>query len=459
MRDAQIATPNFQLPTSKRARVLLSLFVLVSTWIAGPAAERFGYPVEEFSARREKLVTALRAQSAEGTVVLFSASSTTPGLRFRQDHDFYYLTGSEALNAVLVIDVASGDSHLFMPRLTPTQVQFDGGNWLNERDAASKYKFKSIQPIGELRQFLNGRRSGIATVWARLSDRDEIDLGRSEVTTGVKRRMVNPFAQYPTEDAARAAALREQLPSSTLHDVTPHLDRLRMIKSPREIEILRYNGQISAEAMARAIAATAPGRWEYELEAEATAWMIKHGFQMAAYPAIVGSGPMGNQWHYQDNGRRMNAGELVVMDYAGSLDYLTTDITRTWPVSRGFTIDQQKAYDAVLETQKAIIAAVKPGLARMMMRRIAEDTMRKHGFDPRHAYTGHYVGLSVHDVGDWSLPLAEGMVLAIEPIIDLPDRQLHVRIEDTVLVTANGAEVLTSAVPKEVSELLALMRR
>ncbi len=182
--------------------------------------------------------------------------------------------------------------------------------------------------------------------------------------------------------------------------------------------------------------------------------MVKHGIQAAAYPAIVGSGPMGNQWHYQDNGRQMKAGELVVMDYAGSLDYLTIDITRTWPVSGRFTDDQRKAYEAVLDTQKAIIGAIKPGVARSVVRRIAEDTMRKHGFDPRHAYTGHYVGLSVHDVGDWSLPFAEGMVLAIEPIIDLPDQQLHVRVEDTVLVTATGAEVLSSAAPKEVNELL-----
>jgi Xaa-Pro aminopeptidase len=211
--------------------------------------------------------------------------------------------------------------------------------------------------------------------------------------------------------------------------------------------------------MKRAIQATAAGKYEYELEAEATYWHVKHGMQSAAYPAIVGSGPKGNQWHYEDSGRQMKAGELVVMDYAGSLDYLTIDITRTWPVSGQFTADQRNAYDAVLETQKAIIAAIKPGVARSVVRRIAEDTMRKHGFDPRNAYTGHYVGLSVHDVGDWNAPFEAGMVMAIEPIIDLPDQQLHVRIEDTILVTPTGAEILTPGLPKEVDELLALIKR
>jgi Xaa-Pro aminopeptidase len=168
---------------------------------------------------------------------------------------------------------------------------------------------------------------------------------------------------------------------------------------------------------------------------------------------------MGNQWHYQDNGRQMKAGELVVMDYGGSLDYLTVDITRTWPVSGRFTDQQRRAYEATLNTQKAIIAAIRPGVARATIRRLAQETMKKHGFDPRYANSGHYVGLSVHDVGDSNLAFAEGMVLAIEPIIDLPDQQLHVRIEDTVLVTATGAEVLSTAVPKEVNDLLALMKR
>ena len=461
MRDAERKlTPNSQPPTPKAALLVVCCLFLLSagSWLA---AERFGYPPEEFVARRERLVNALRAESPEGTVILFGASGSTPGVRFRQDHDFYYLTGSEALNAVLVIDVRSGAAHAFMPKLSRSEVQFTGGNWLDEEGASNKYGFASIQPITALREFLTTRNEGSASqaVWARLSDRDVIDQGRGEVTTEVRRRRAHPFAQQPTEDAARAAALQAQFPTYALKDVTPHLDRLRLIKTPREIEILRYNGRISAEAMTRAIAASAPGKFEYELEAEATGWMVKHGIQTAAYPAIVGSGPMGNQWHYQDNGRQMKAGELVVMDYAGSLDYLTIDITRTWPVSGSFDFNQRKAYDAVLDTQRAILAAIKPGVVRRAVRQIAEDTMRKHGFDPRNAYSGHYVGLSVHDVGDWNLPFAEGMVLAIEPIIDMPEQKLHVRIEDTVLVTATGVEILSGAAPKEVTGLLALLKR
>jgi Xaa-Pro aminopeptidase len=437
-------------------RIRLTMLV-VATMVATafPAAERIGYPPEEFAARRQQLAKVLQ----RGTLVMFGATGPTAGVRFRQDNDFYYLTGNESMNSALVMDLPSGASYLFLPRLTERQTRYEGGNWLDEAGAAKKFGFVSILPLTSLHEFLARSRSsaGSDVLWMRLAERDYVDNGRDDTALATARRLSNPFAQQPTEDAARATALRGQFPFYEMKDVTPHLDRLRLIKSPREIEILRYNGRISAEALERAMQATAAGKYEYELEAEATYWMVKHGFQGAAYPAIVGSGPMGNRWHYENNGRRMQAGELVVMDYAGSLDYLTMDITRTWPVSGRFTDAQLKAYECVLEAQKAIIAAIKPGVARSVVQKIAEDIFKKHGFDPRYAYVGHYVGLSVHDVGDWNLPFETGMVMAIEPIIDLPG--LHVRIEDSVLVTPTGVEVLTSAVPKEAEEVIALLKQ
>jgi Xaa-Pro aminopeptidase len=437
-----------------RALLLVALALVSSS----PAyAERMGYPPGEFSARREKLAAAVQ----RGLIVMFGATEATPGVRFRQDNDFFYLTGNESLNGVLVIDAATKASHLFLPQLTATQIRYEGGNWLDETDAAKAHAFTSIQPISTLGEFLGRRRgvSGPDTFWTRLSERDDVSGGRVDAAIEAGRRLVNPFAFAPNQDAQRVAALRLQYPYYEFRDVTPHIDRLRLIKTPREIEILRYGGRVSAEAMKRAIQATAAGKYEYEIEAEATYWHVKHGMQSAAYPAIVGSGPKGNQWHYEDSGRQMKAGELVVMDYAGSLDQLTTDITRTWPVSGRFTEAQRKAYDCVLETQKAIIAAIKPGVTRDTVAKIAADIYRRHGFDPVTAYVGHYVGLSVHDVGDWNAPFEAGMVMAIEPIIDLPDQQLHVRVEDTILVTPTGAEILTPGLPKEVDELLALIKR
>ena len=435
---------------------LVWIGLAVAVWCAAPVAQRMGYAPEEFTARRERLARVLQ----RGTLVLSGASSAVPGVRFRQDHDFFYLTGNESLNATLVMDAATGESHVFLPKLSAADVRYEGGNWLQEEAAARMRGLASIQPLDALPDFLARRRdaAGPRTLWTRLSEPDTVNGGRDDVTHDLSRRRMNPLLQFPTENALRVASLRERFPGHDVQDVTPHLDRLRLHKTPREIEILRASGRISAEAMRRAIEATAPERFEYELEAEATHWLFKHGMQAVAYPAIVGSGPMGNQWHYEDNGRQMKSGELVVMDYAGSLDYLTVDITRTWPVSGRFTDAQRRAYLTVLDAQKALIASIRPGVTREAARKVAEDVFRSRGFDPRYAYLGHYVGLSVHDVGDWSLPFEAGMVMAIEPILDLPDAQMHIRVEDTILVTPGGTEILTTGVPKEVDELLALIR-
>src|SRR5262249_30752597 len=126
-------------------RTCVALVMLIGFWAAVPVAERMGYPPEEFSARRQKLAKAL----GSGTALMFGATGPTPGTRFRQDNDFFYLTGNEALNAALVMDVPSGASYLFLPKLTAREIRYEGGNWLEEPDAAKKYGFASVQPLSE----------------------------------------------------------------------------------------------------------------------------------------------------------------------------------------------------------------------------------------------------------------------------------------------------------------------
>jgi Xaa-Pro aminopeptidase len=208
------------------------------------------------------------------------------------------------------------------------------------------------------------------------------------------------------------------------------------------------------------MAVTRVGGWEYEIEAAATHVMLREGAEGAGYPAIVGSGPKSNVWHYQANDRQLQDGDMVVMDYGASMGYLTMDITRTWPASGQFTELQERAYRCVLEAEKAIIAAMKPGVTREETEAIAEEIFQKWGFPGQFpGGAGHFVGMSVHDVGDYTSPLRAGMVIAVEPIIDIPEENLHVRIEDTVLVTEEGPEVLSTHVPKELDEVLALVGR
>jgi Xaa-Pro aminopeptidase len=438
-------------------RLLLLLLTLLVLIAASGTAERLGYPASEFTARRKALAQSL----GSGLVLLCGRTIPPAGIRFRQDNDFYYLTGSEDVNAVLVMDAATADSWLFLPEQGAGEIRSDGKNWLSQGDQAKERGYTAIRPLNELTEFLVRRRGGfgVQTLWTRLSERDEVDDSRDGVGISLARNFNNPLGGQPSEDAWRASLLRERYPYYDLKDLTPAIDKLRVIKSSREIEALKLNGRLSAEAIQRAMAITKPGRFEYELEAEATYHLFRNGVQGNGYPAIVGTGPNVNVWHYADNGRKMEAGDLVVMDYGGSLDYQVIDITRTWPVSGRFDELQLRAYKCALETQKAIIAAMHPGHTREETRNISKEIYARYGFgDQRPAAAGHFVGMSVHDVGDYKEPFRAGMVIAVEPIIEIPDKRLHVRIEDTILITDGDPVILSAAVPKEIDDVLAIVQ-
>jgi Xaa-Pro aminopeptidase len=422
----------------------------------GSEAQRISYPPEEFAARRQVLCESVGNQ---GFILMFGKTVVPAGVRVRQDNDFFYLTGNEDLNAVLFMDAASCAASLFLPSQTEREASRDGWNMLYDESAAPTHGFAAIHPLWHLQEFLSRTRTGgPQTLFVRLSESTEVDQSRSDMAIFTARRMANPWGSYPSEDAWRVEMLRTRFPYYDLRDITPHIDPLRMIKSPREIEALRRNGWLSAEAHRRAIEVTKVGAWEYEIEAEATHVMLHYGAEGAGYPAIVGSGPNVNAWHYQDSSRQLQDGDLIVMDYGASMGYLTMDITRTWPASGHFDDLQERAYRCVLEAEKAIIEAMRPGVTRQETRAIAEEIFERWGFsDQFPGGAGHFVGMSVHDVGDYGAPLQAGMVIAVEPIIDIPEENLHIRIEDTVLVTEDGPLILSAHVPKEIDEVLALV--
>ena len=396
----------------------------------------------------------------KGAIVLFGRSEPQAGIRFRQDNDFYYFTGNEDLNAAVVISAPGGAATLYLPHQRAGDIRAMGKNWLEDPEAGKAWGFAAIRPADELPLVLS-RLSGSpdATVWLRLQAGDQSDINRGEYASDLAKRLNDDRRQLPgarlLPRRIHPIAFPIRCNSATSH---PSSTDCRTIKSAREIEILRANGRISAEAFRRAIQATHANGFEYEIEAEATYWMYRNGIQGNSFAPIVGSGPNVNVWHYATNGRQYKDGDLVVMDYGGALDYLGVDITRTWPVAGKFDADQLKAYRCALEAQKAIIAAMNVGATRRETQEIGRAIYAKHGY-PGGAGAGHYVGMTVHDVGDASLPFQPGMVIAVEPIVEDVSKQLHVRIEDTVLITEKGPEILTSGMPKEIEEVLALVNQ
>ena len=421
-------------------------------------AQRTGYSKEEIIRRRNVLME----QVKEGMVILFGEVSPKPSAHIRQDNDFYYFTGVEDMNAVLVMIPKTRESFLFLPRMTAREEMVDGPNMLKDKEAKERAGLKEIYPLSYFDEFIarNSRR-GKATVHLRLSPRDVVDGDRWETPLRIARKNRSHYNDQISLDNYRIKKLKERYPSFEYKDIAPLIDSMRVIKSPEEIEILRRNGKISAEAVNQAMLATKPGAFEYELEAAAIHVVLKNGAKGPAYSPIVGSGPNTCIWHYSENSRKVEDGDLVLMDFGANLDYLCIDITRTWPASGKFTPEQREVYTAALEVQKACIEAYRPGVTEEDVQKHVAEVMKEKGIDPRglKGGIGHYVGMAVHDVGPRGIPLKEGMVFAIEPGLYYPKKNLGVRIEDTVLITKDGCEVLSKDVPKEIDEIEKLMAK
>ena len=423
--------------------------------VSGLFAQRTGFSREEFARRR----AALMDQVKDGAVVLFGDGAAPAGSHFRQDNDFFYFAGNEDLGAILVLVPSTRAACLFLPQQTAREEMVDGPNLLKDPEGKTKSGFTDIFPSSYLDEFLarNLSRFG-GRFHVRLSPRDSLDDARSETALMDARRARSHYNDQLSVDNYRIAKLKERYPQMELRDVAPSIDAMRAVKTPEEVAVMRRNGKISAEAVRQAMLATRPGVYEYEIEAAAMAVVLKGGAKGAAYAPIVGSGPNSCIWHYDKNDRRVEPGDVVLMDFGADLDHLAMDITRTWPASGLFTDEQKEVYRVVLEVQKACIEAYKPGATPKDVRDHVAKVMKAKGIDPRglEGDFGHGVGLCVHDVPLGGV-LKEGMVFAIEPALYYPEKNFGVRIEDTVLITRSGCEVLTADVPKEIGEIEKLM--
>jgi Xaa-Pro aminopeptidase len=418
-------------------------------------AQRTGFTREEFARRR----AALMDQVKDGAVILFGDASVPAGTHFRQDNDFFYFAGIDDLGAVLVMLPASAASYLFLPQRSAREKQYDGPGLADDPNAKAESGFSDILAVGDLDEFLArslGRAAG--RFHLRLSPRDSLDDARSETGLMDGRRSRGHYNDQISVDLYRIEKLRQRYPQMEFRDVTPAIDALRAVKTREEIEVLRRNGRLSAEGVKQAMLATRPGAPEYEIEAAAMAVVLRGGAKGAAYAPIVGSGPNSCIFHYDKNDRRVEAGDVVLMDFGADLDHMAMDITRTWPASGRFSDEQREVYRIVLEVQKACIEAYRPGATPKYVRDHVAAVMKAKGLDPRGLLGGfgHGVGLCVHDVPLGGV-LKEGMVFAIEPALYYPEKGFGVRVEDTVLITKTGCEVLTKDVPKEIDEVEKLL--
>jgi Xaa-Pro aminopeptidase len=434
--------------------LLITVAIAVSTFAQQP------FNKSEFEGRRGRLFEKI----GDGVAVIFAARDQFYPIKFRQSPDFYYLTGIEEPGAVLVMVGPNRSAVLFAPRRSPEAIRADGpGIWQVEK-REEIFGLTRVQPIEELLPSLQFLGLRAKKLYMLSGSQGNVQNSREELDFYEALEMTHSVLGGLSESKKVISVIQQVLPHLAFQSLNPFLDDMRWIKTPYEIELIKKSSEIGAEGVKEAIKGTRPGMYEYELEAAAKYVYVKRGARGDAFTPIVASGPNTMTLHYSANNRRMMDGDIVYMDYGADYGYYTSDITRTWPVSGRFTPEQEKMYRCILEASDAIIAAMKPGVTLNQLKDVAEEVYKKHGFGKEflavNRYIGHTVGIAVHDVDpDRNRPLAAGVVYNVEPLLELPDKQIHMRLEDTVLITPTGAVNMTAGVPAGLDEIYALIRQ
>ena len=438
------------------SRCIVSLLILM---IALPAVAQYtdmaalndlGGP-QEFARRRQELAKQLKT----GYLILFARINMPESNHYREDNDFYYYTGLADPGAVMLMDVASGKTLIFEPQQSPRTKQVYGANLLSmSAEQQEKLGYKAVAPLDTLDLMLAFAFSKDNDMWLRLSFPDKADGARGESGRDYGEQYNHPYGDPTPGDRAAIMKLRQRYPGANQRDATPFIDEMRNIKTPQEIAVLRRNGALSAAGLKDAIAHAHPPMYQYQIEARAAYVFRSGGAQGWAYPAIVGSGEDVNTWHYFSDRKEIEPNQLVVFDFAADLNHMTMDITRTFNISGKFTPEQAKWYAVDLECQKAVIALLKPGNTYEQAADAGKAVFEKNGIEKQwYGWPGHFVGLATHDVMRATGPIKAGQVVTVEPIVEFPDKQMHFRVEDTILITDNGPEILSSGVPKEMADV------
>jgi Xaa-Pro aminopeptidase len=452
------------------------LFVLTG-FLSLPSAGSGGVvpvPVTEYAARRQAIAEALRAELAPGelAVLLIRSLPEPENATFRQDSNLYYLTGIEVPRSalVLVFDRAGSGlatttptppshyaEYLYLPQGNPRQEKWTGprlsagglekdgtGPDANRRTAMRLTGFDRI-PSGDFppRHWPRGPVESIADLPEHLS------LFLSGVQVMFFPTEPGVLGQAPPESLAFQSEVRTRYPELRIKDPRGALGRLRMIKSASEIDQLRRAIEITCQAVRDAALAAAPEAAEYQVQAELERRFLLEGARRPGFPSIVASGPNSCILHYDASERILKKGDLLLLDVGAEFRRYSADVSRTLPVGGRFSKEQRKIYDLVLQAQEAALAVAKPGVAFAELDRAARKVIADAGYGANFIHaTSHFLGLDVHDEGDTSTVLRPGMVLTIEPGIYLPDKELGVRIEDDILVTETGAEILSRCLPR-----------
>ncbi len=407
-----------------------------------------------YAARRNALMKRIEGSIA----VLAGASDTRAYVPFRQDNNFYYLTGVETPDALLILDASQNRSILFLHPRDEELEKWEGPRLFAGPDARSKTGIDEVMELSRFGEELEKRKSMIQAMYVPFSPLETAATSRDRALKHESARQNDPWDGGQGRETTLENNLRARLGGVvSIKNLSPIIDDMRRVKDIQEIERLRNAGRVGALGLREAIRSTKPGMYEYQVAAIAEFVFLWHGAQGYAFFPIVGSGPNSCLLHSYKNRRMMEEGDIVIVDFGPDCNYYGSDITRTFPVSGRFSEEQAKVYRIALEAQKAGLETIRPGATFDSIAKAVRGVLDRYDYAKYLTHSvSHYLGMSTHDVGE-SKPFEPGVVITVEPGVYITEKNLGIRIEDTVLVTANGYEILSDGVPKEIDEIEKLM--
>jgi len=456
------------------------LFILFMAPLMAVAQERnlfqTDFPPSEFKERREKVYDAIGKN-----IAVLQGAPAVDGFRvFRQTNEFYYLCGVETPQALLLLDGRSRKASLYLPHRDEGKERNEG-KMLDAEDAESVKALTGIDQVYPVEMFAaNQIWSGLVrlpapALYTPFSPAEGVAQSRDEALGGIAAAASDPWDGRPSREGHFVQLLRERFPTYEIRDLSLILDELRLVKSPREIAMIRRASEIAGMGLMEAMRSTKPGAYEYQLDAAAHYVFLVNGARYEAYNSITAGGTNAFMGHYFYNSSKLNSGDMVLMDYAPDYRYYASDITRMWPVNGRYTPDQRSFAEFILAYRNALIKRIKAGVtpqsvlegARGEMREVlkkttfTKDYYRKaaEGMFTFRGHLSHPVGMTVHDVGNyWKAPFQVGQVFSIDPMLWVPEEHLYIRMEDVVAVTKDGVELFTDFLPSTPDEIERTMK-
>jgi Xaa-Pro aminopeptidase len=478
--------------------VALAVVVCLTT-ASRPAVAQFyqsDFPPEEFKARWAKVFEKIGPDAA---AVLQGVSLTTGFIMPRQHNSFYYLSGIETPGAYLLIDGRTKKVTLYLPPRNANLERAEG-KVLSADDAEAVKKLTGVDevlptsrmgptwptiaalppegqappapaPGGPRNQ---GPRAPV--IYAEYEPAEGQGQSRGELRTANNAVANDPWDGRLPRESQFLGLLQFRNRGSEVRNLNPILDEMRSIKSPREIALVRRASQLAGLGVMEAMRSTEAGVYEYQLDAAARYVFLNNDAKLEAYRSITAAGTDNiNNMHYYRNLRKLEDGELVLMDYAPDYRYYVSDIGRVWPVNGKYTPAQRELLQFVLEYHKAVMSRIKPGakpadimasakaamepiLAKTKFSKPIYEAAAKRLIETGGGVLSHGVGMAVHDVGSYRDGLKPGHVFSIDPQLRVPEENLYLRYEDTIVVTDTGYENFTHFLPVELDEMEALVR-